>query len=147
MFLDTLDRRSLEVKIHRNTLDSQRRTKRFPTTGKGQEKHMRGPFAVLLATTILVGTVFSNEAYAQKKRVVVEMFNKGPNPAKVRAAVIRGLLKNGIEVVPDKRIAALEADLGLIKVSDSYAAVARETKAVAFIGGVVTPGRRAKARV
>jgi hypothetical protein len=101
----------------------------------------------LLAATLFVGTVFSSEAYAQKKRVVVEMFNKGPGPAKVRLAVIRGLLKNGIEVVPDKRIAALEADLGLIKVSDSYAAVARETKATAFIGGVVASGRRPKARV
>jgi hypothetical protein len=107
---------------------------------------MRGPFAVLLASTLLVGTVFSNEAWAQKKRVVVEMFNKGPGPAKVRAAIIRGLLKNGIEVVPDKRVAAIEADLGLIKVSDSYAAVARETKAHAFIGGVVAMGRRPKAR-
>ena len=108
---------------------------------------MRGPSAVLLATTLLVGSLFSGEAFAQKKKVVVEMFNKGPNPAKVRAAIIRGLLKNGIEVIPDKRIAAVEADLGLIKVSDSYAAVARETKANAFIGGVVTAGRRPKARV
>jgi hypothetical protein len=108
---------------------------------------MRGPFAVLLAATLFVGTVFSSEAYAQKKRVVVEMFNKGPGPSKVRLAVIRGLLKNGIEVVPDKKIAAVEADLGLIKVSDSRAAVARETKADAFVGGVVTAGRRPKARV
>ena len=107
---------------------------------------MRGPFAVLLASTLFVGVAFSTEAHAQKKRVVVEMFNKGPGPAKVRAAIIRGLLKNGIEVVPDKRIAAIEADLGLIKVSDSYAAVARETKASAFIGGVVAMGRRPKAR-
>jgi hypothetical protein len=108
---------------------------------------MRGPFAVLLAATIFVGTVFSSEAYAQKKRVVVEMFNKGPGPAKVRLAVIRGLLKNGIEVVPDKKVAAVEADLGLIKVSDSRPAVARETKADAFVGGVVAAGRRPKARV
>ena len=50
-------------------------------------------------------------------------------------------------MVPDKKLAAIEADLGLIKVSDSYSAVAREVKASAFVAGIMVGGRRPKARV
>ena len=56
-------------------------------------------------------------------------------------------LAAGIEVVPDKQLAMVEADLGLIRVSENYPAVARELKANAFVGGIVIRGRRPKARV
>ena len=48
------------------------------------------------------------------------------------------MAKQGIEVVTDKKRAATEADLGLLQVSDNYAAVAKELGVGAFIDGTVT---------
>jgi hypothetical protein len=100
----------------------------------------------LVATTILVGSGLRSEAWAQKSRVIVELFN-GPNAEKVRLAVVRMLLKERIEVVAIKKVAMVEADLGLIRSSDNYAAVARELKVNAFVAGTVLPGRRPRLRI
>ena len=39
---------------------------------------------------------------------------------RMRIVMMKSLARGGFEVIPDKRLAAVEADLGLIKVSDSY---------------------------
>jgi hypothetical protein len=102
-------------------------------------------FVSLVATTIVLGSGLRSEAWAQKGRVIVELFN-GPNAEKVRLAVVRTLLKK-VEVVAIKKVAMVEADLGLIRASDNYAAVARELKVNAFVGGTVMPGRRPRLRI
>ena len=110
---------------------------------------MRGPLTVVLASILsflLLGSASSGEAHAQKKNVVVEMM-KGPMAPRLRIVVTKSLARGGFTVVPDKKLAAIEADLGLIKVSDSYSAVAREVKATAFLAGIMVGGRRPKARV
>ena len=103
-------------------------------------------FVSLVAATILVSSGFATPAWAQKSRVVVELF-KGPNAEKVRLAVVRAVLKQRMEVVAAKKVAMVEADLGLIRASDNYTAVARELKVNAFIGGTVLPGRRPRLRI
>ena len=45
----------------------------------------------------------------------------------------------------DKKVAATEADLGLIQASDAYDAVAKQLKASAFVGGKVTSAKKPKA--
>ena len=50
-------------------------------------------------------------------------------------------------MVAVKKVAMVEADLGLIRASDNYTAVARELKVNAFVGGTVMPGRRPRARI
>jgi hypothetical protein len=102
-------------------------------------------FVSLVAATILVSSGLTSPAWAQKSRVVVELF-KGPNAEKVRLAVVRSVLKR-MEVVAAKKVAMVEADLGLIRASDNYTAVARELKVNAFIGGTVLPGRRPRLRI
>jgi hypothetical protein len=103
-------------------------------------------FVALVASTLFLGSGFTSNAWAQKKRVVVELF-KGPNAERVRLAVVRSLLKQRIEVVQVKKVAMVEADLGLIRASDNYPAVARELKVNAFVGGTVMPGKRPRARI
>jgi hypothetical protein len=104
-------------------------------------------FVALVASSLIIGSGFISSAWAQQKtRVVVELF-KGPNADRVRLAVVRALLKSRIEVVQVKKVAMVEADLGLIRASDNYPAVARELKVNAFVGGTVIPGRRPRARV
>ena len=110
---------------------------------------MRGPLTVVLASCLsflLLG---------------VGVLGRGPRPEEERgggddegadgaAPAHRGqksLARGGFTIVPDKKLAAIEADLGLIKVSDSYSAVAREVKATAFVAGIMVGGRRPKARV
>jgi hypothetical protein len=95
---------------------------------------------------LLLGSAFTGEARAQKKNVVVEMM-KGPMAPRLRIVIMKSLARGGFTVIPDKKLAAVEADLGLIKVSDSYSAVAREVKCSAFVAGMVVGGRRPKARV
>lgn len=115
---------------------------------------MKGPFArtfsLVVASTILVGfavTVpLSGEAWAQKKKIVVESF-KGPAAAKYRIAVMKSLYAAGFEVIPDRTLVKVEADLGLRSVSDSYSGIARELKLSGFVSGIITGGRRPKARV
>jgi hypothetical protein len=103
-------------------------------------------FVSMVAATILMSSGFTTPAWAQKARVVVELF-KGPNAEKVRLAVVRSVLKQRMEVVQAKKVAMVEADLGLIRASDNYTAVARELKVNAFIGGTVLPGRRPRVRI
>ena len=83
---------------------------------------MRGPLTIVLASVLLLGTAFSGEAQAQRKNVVVEMM-KGPMAPRLRIVIQKSLARGGFVVVPDKKLAAVEADLGLIKVSDSYTAI------------------------
>jgi hypothetical protein len=94
----------------------------------------------------MLGTILSGQAEAQRKKVVVEML-KGPGVPRMRIVLMKSLARGGFEVISDKRLAAVEADLGLIKVSDNYQAIAREVKASAFVGGIMTGGRRPKARI
>jgi hypothetical protein len=103
-------------------------------------------FVSLVAATVLMSWGSSSPAWAQKTRVVIEPF-KGPNADRVRLAVVRAALKQRLEVVAAKKVAMVEADLGLIRASDNYSAVARELKVNAFIGGTVMPGRRPRVRV
>jgi hypothetical protein len=107
---------------------------------------MRGPFAVAFALSLFALVGIEGVASAQKKAVVIEMF-KGPNAPRVRAVVAKALTRSGLTVVSDKRLAAIEADLGLVRVAENYPAIARETKAIGFVAGIVTGGRRPKARV
>src|SRR5687768_5925878 len=107
---------------------------------------MRGPLAFVIASTILVGATFSgNQAWAQKKKIVVEAF-KGPAAPKYRIAVMKSLYAAGFEVIPDKTLVKVEADLGLQSVSQSYAGVAKELQLSGFVSGIITGGRRPKAR-
>ena len=154
MFLDTFVGRSLEVKIHRITLIPASAVQNRSGRGrKGpQEQHHERPFRQSFLrrcrSTVLLGSGFSAEAFAQKKTVVVRACSRGPTARqRPRIVVQKSLASGGIEVVPDKKLAMVEADLGLIKVSDSYTAVARELKVNAFVGGIVHRGRRPKARV
>jgi hypothetical protein len=107
---------------------------------------MRGPFAFAFALSLFAVVGTEGVASAQKKPVVIEMF-KGPNAPRVRAVVAKALTRSGMLVVSDKRLAAIEADLGLVRVAENYPAIARETKAVGFVAGIVTGGRRPKARI
>ncbi len=114
---------------------------------------MRGPSAVI-ACAVFLGVTFgatfatssSNQAWAQKKKVVVVSF-KGPAADKYRIAVMKSVYRQGIDVVPDRQLAKVEADLGLQKVSDSWSGIARELKLSGFVSGIITGGRRPKARV
>jgi hypothetical protein len=116
---------------------------------------VKSPFSLLIACAAFVGsffgafsgsTTFSGEAWAQKKKVVVVQF-KGPAADKYRIAVMKSVFHSGIDVVPDKTLVKVEADLGLQKVSDSYTGVSRELKLAGFVSGIITGGRRPKARV
>jgi hypothetical protein len=50
--------------------------------------------------------------------------------------------------VPIEKVTATEADLGLLQVSDNYAAVAKEIKVAAFFGGTISgKGRKVTARL
>jgi hypothetical protein len=117
---------------------------------------VKSPFSLLIACAAFVGTFLgafsgsttfsSGEAWAQKKKVVVVQF-KGPAADKYRIAVMKSVFHSGIDVVPDKTLVKVEADLGLQKVSDSYTGVSRELKLAGFVSGIITGGRRPKARV
>jgi hypothetical protein len=109
---------------------------------------MTGAFYGLIASTLLVSLGVGGDAWAQKARkVVVEQFT-GPGGDKIRQDVIKAVGRlPSFEVVSDKKVAATEADLGLLQVSDSYAAVARELKAAAFVSGAVLGGKKPRARI
>jgi hypothetical protein len=86
-------------------------------------------------------------AAAEKKKVVVEQFN-GPSADRFRQMVQSAVGKiNDVEVIPDKRVASVEADLGLISVADSYPAVAKQLGNAAFIGGSISQAKRPKAKL
>jgi hypothetical protein len=104
-------------------------------------------FSVVLVFAVLVGTAFSSQAWAQKKRVVVVEAFKGPAADKYRIAVMKSVYREGIDVIPDKQLIKVEADLGLQRVADSYSGIARELKLTGFVSGIITGGRRPKARI
>lgn len=104
---------------------------------------MKGAFLALIASTLLTISGVP-EAWAGKK-VVVEQFS-GPNADKFRQMVTGALGKiSDADMIPDKKVAAAEADLGLIQASDAYDAVAKQLKANAFVGGKVTSAKKPKA--
>src|SRR3954464_15196413 len=99
---------------------------------------MKGAICGFVASVLVVLFGHSPVAWAQKpKRVVVEQFS-GKGADKFRLVVTRVLAKGGGDVLPDKKVATTEPDLGLLQVSDNYAAVSKELKAGAFIDGTVT---------
>jgi hypothetical protein len=80
------------------------------------------------------------------KKVIVEQFS-GTGAEKFKRLVVTALSKQGIEIVSDKKRAATEADLGLLQVSDNYAAVAKELGVGAFVDGTVTGSKHLTARL
>jgi hypothetical protein len=106
---------------------------------------MRGPFAAVVASIVVLGAA-GGPAWAQKKKVVVEQFS-GPGSDRFRQSVMTALAKSGVDVVSDKKVANVEADLGLIQVSDAYGPVAKELKVSAFVGGSVTGGKKPRAKL
>jgi hypothetical protein len=105
---------------------------------------MKGPIAAVVVASTLLG--FSSGAWAEKRKVVVEQFS-GPSSDRFRQSVMSALGKMvTVEVVADKKVANVEADLGVVEVSENYAGVAGALKASAFVGGTVT-GKKPKAKL
>lgn len=101
--------------------------------------------ALAVAVTSILGP--SSPAVAQDKKVVVEQFS-GPSSDRFRQIVLGALGKiSGLDVVPDKKVAQVEADLGLIQIADAYPAVAKELKAGAFVGGSMSGGKKPRAKL
>lgn len=101
-----------------------------------------GCVCALLATVALPPS-----ARAQKKRIVVEQFS-GSSSDQLRQLVIDALGRDAsFEVVPDKQVAAAEADLGLLQASDSYPAVAAQVKAAGFVAGKVQGKKKVTAEI
>jgi hypothetical protein len=73
--------------------------------------------------------------------VILEKF-KGPKGAELRAKVASALLATGAQVLSDKKVADVEADLGLQQVSDNYRPVAKETKVNGFVSGRVVTTKK-----
>jgi hypothetical protein len=110
---------------------------------------MKGAICGLFASTLLLTVVATPQpAFAQKgQRVVVEKFS-GPGTMRFRSMVLAVLAQRGADVVPIEKVTATEADLGLLQVSDNYAAVGKELKVNAFFGGTITgKGRKVVARL
>lgn len=111
---------------------------------------MRGALvAVLACGVVLTGLapgVSTEPAFADKTKVVVEQFS-GPSSDKLRQMVNKAIDKAGADTVSDKKVAAAEADLGLMQASDAYGAVAKELKASGFVRGTVSGGKKAKAKI
>src|SRR5947207_15516075 len=107
---------------------------------------MKGAICSLLASA-LVFSVGVRAARADKpKKVIIEQFS-GTGADKFKRLVLSAVAKQSIEVVTDKKRAATEADLGLLQVSDNYAAVAKELGVGAFIDGSVTGSKHLTARL
>src|SRR4051812_29960830 len=107
---------------------------------------MKGAICSLLASALVL-SVGVRAAQADKpKKVVIEQFS-GPSSDQFKKLVAGAVSKQGIEVVSDKKRAATEADLGLLQVSDNYAAVAKELGVGAFIDGTVTGSKHLTARL
>src|SRR5947209_277302 len=108
---------------------------------------MKGAICGLFASTLLLSVGAARVAHAEKgRRVVVEQFS-GTGAEKFRRLVQSTLARQGVDLVSDKKVAATEADLGLLQVSDNYAAVAKELGVVAFVDGTVTGSKHLTARL
>jgi hypothetical protein len=107
---------------------------------------MKGAIGSLFASALVL-TLGVRTAHADKpKKVVIEQFS-GAASDQFKKLVAGAVAKQGIEVVSDKKRAATEADLGLLQVSDNYAAVAKELGVGAFIDGTVTGSKHLTARL
>lgn len=91
--------------------------------------------ACFVVVAAVAGFVLPAPALAAGK-VVIEQFD-GSGAAGFRNQVKKALGELGVDVVTDKKLAATEADLGLMQASDSYAAVAKQVGATHFIRGTV----------
>jgi hypothetical protein len=110
---------------------------------------MKGAVCGLFASTLLLAIAASHEARAAEKtqRVVVEKFS-GPGTMRFRSMVLAVLAQRGADVVAIEKVTSTEADLGLLQVSDNYAAVGKELKVSAFFGGTISgKGRKVIARL
>jgi outer membrane biosynthesis protein TonB len=94
-----------------------------------------------------VAVLAGRPASAADNKIVVEQF-QGPGADRLRQQVVAQLAQQGeMEIVPDKKVAATEADLGLIQSSDAYDAVAKQLKANFFLGGAVSAGKKHTAKL
>lgn len=103
-------------------------------------------FASTFVLAFLASSVGSRGAWAQKKTVVLEQFS-GPSSDRFRQMVQASLGKQGVELIPDKKVASVEADLGLIAVSDGYPAAAKALGNSVFVGGSIASAKRQKAKL
>lgn len=94
---------------------------------------LRTSLGTAVATLILTA-VFASPSLAADPKVVVEQFS-GSDAQGYRDAVKKALGKLKVDVVSDKKLAATEADLGLMQASDAYPAVAKQLGATNFISG------------
>ena len=104
---------------------------------------MKRACPALVAATLLATALLGGQSFAADKKVVVENFS-GPDADDLRK-VVQKVLKgmSGYELVSDKKLAAAEADLGLMQASDAYEAVGKQLGATAFINGKVSGRFRA----
>ncbi len=122
---------------------SGKRVAKAVTFGRGRQvvRSLVRTLAPVVATVLLVS---AGAASAQTK-VVVEQF-QGPGADRFRQLVVGALGKQAdVDLVSDKKLAATEADLGLIQASDAYDAVAKQLKANGFVGGKIAGGKKPKA--
>ncbi len=96
---------------------------------------------------LVASLLFSGVASAQKaRRVVVQQF-EGQGADQIRQMVIVSLVGQGIDVVPDKKVAATEAEHGLLSVADNYPAMGKALQASAFITGSLSGKKTVTAKV
>jgi hypothetical protein len=107
---------------------------------------MKGAISSLLASALVLSLGVRTAQADKPKKVVIEQFS-GTASDQFKKLVAGAVAKQGIEVVSDKKRAATEADLGLLQVSDNYAAVAKELGVGAFIDGTVTGSKHLTARL
>jgi hypothetical protein len=98
--------------------------------------------SMVVATLFAAAFLGAAVARAADRKVVVEQFS-GPQSDDLRKLVQKSLKGTaGVDIVSDKKLAAAEADLGLMQASDAYEAVAKQLGASAFISGKVS-GKKA----
>ncbi len=104
-------------------------------------------WGLAVSSIFVLSATHPTTAWAQKgRRVVIEPF-AGPSADRFQKMVAGALAKqSGFEMVPDKRVSSVEADLGLIQIADAYPAVAKELKATAFVGGRIDVAKNKKAK-
>ena len=92
-------------------------------------------FAGFACLACVVAAFWQAPAMAAGK-VVVEQFD-GSGASAFREQVKKTLKDLDVDVVTDKKLAATEADLGLMQASDSYSAVSKQLGATNFVRGTV----------
>jgi hypothetical protein len=109
------------------------------------QRTMKGSFAIVIASAVVLSAAFSREARAEK-RVVVEPFS-GPAAMTYRIWVMKSLDRAGFDVVPDRQVIVVRSGLGAQRVGDSYPEIARKLKLSGYISGFISGGRRPRARI